>query len=100
MTRYDRPLTVEDMMNGSDEDPEFSDIPEADADFWPTAKAPIPERLKTLLNMRRVSDVGQGFRALSHDHRLRGEASRPTGSGGVVSGHDNAAGPQTGGVSL
>ena len=41
--RYDRPLTVDEMVEIKDEDIDFSDIPELGEEFWKNSVLVMPE---------------------------------------------------------
>jgi uncharacterized protein (DUF4415 family) len=64
-------MTLTEMKAVKDTDIDFSDIPEADAEFWATAQIRIPDRPKTPLNMRLDSDMVEWFRAQGKGYQTR-----------------------------
>ena len=71
MTRYSRPMTTEEMLAIRDEDIDFSDIPEADDEFWANATISYPAKPKTPLNVRLDADVVDWFRAQGRGYQTR-----------------------------
>ena len=58
---YKRPLTPAELEAMPDEDIDFSDIPEATADFWRTAEVVEPKS-KTQVSLRLPNEVVDYFR--------------------------------------
>ena len=71
MRRYDRPLTPDEMRIVPDSDIDFSDIPEADAAFWKSAKVRLPDTPKTHTNLRLDADMLEWFRAQGKGYQTR-----------------------------
>ena len=71
MSRYERALSVEEMAAVQDQDIDFSDIPEANAAFWATAKVRMPDGPKTPLNLRLDADIVAWFRAHGRGYQTR-----------------------------
>lgn len=71
MPRYERPMTEAEMAAMDDKDIDFSDIPEADAGFWETARVFVPDRPKTPLNLRLDADVLEWFRGQGKGYQTR-----------------------------
>ena len=72
MKRYDKELTFNELAALSDEDIDFSDIPELDDTFWENAKAFEPKK-KKLISLRIDEDVlaffqqdGPGYQSRMH----------------------------------
>lgn len=68
---YERALTVKEMRAVKEEDIDFSDIPEADENFWKDAKVHLPDRTKTPLNVRLDADMVEWFRAQGKGYQTR-----------------------------
>ncbi|MDB5439484.1 MAG: hypothetical protein JWM33_1911 [Caulobacteraceae bacterium] len=71
MPQYDRPMSVTAMKAVRDEDIDFSDIPEADAEFWAQAKVQMPGGQKTPLNLRLDTDMLDWFRSQGRGYQTR-----------------------------
>jgi uncharacterized protein (DUF4415 family) len=71
MKRYERPMTTEEMKKVTDKDIDFSDIPEADAAFWASAKVHVPDRPKLPLNVRLDADVVEWFKSQGKGYQTR-----------------------------
>ncbi|MCB9991907.1 MAG: BrnA antitoxin family protein [Rhodospirillales bacterium] len=70
MSRYKKPLTVEEIAKLRDEDIDFSDIPETDEAFWADAELVMPEPKKSV-HLRIDPDVLEWFRAQGKGHLTR-----------------------------
>ncbi|ESQ81981.1 hypothetical protein ABENE_21280 [Asticcacaulis benevestitus DSM 16100 = ATCC BAA-896] len=64
-------MTIAEMKAVKDSDIDFSDIPEADANFWASAKLRMPDRPKTATNVRYDSDMLEWFKAQGKGYQSR-----------------------------
>lgn len=70
--RYDKELSVKELAAMKDEDIDFSDIPEADEQFWKKATVRMPgDRPKAHLNVRFDADIVEWFRAQGRGYQTR-----------------------------
>ncbi|MET0252016.1 MAG: BrnA antitoxin family protein [Novosphingobium sp.] len=69
--RYDKEASLTELAALPDQEIDFSDIPEADDDFWKNARVHVPYRAKTPLNVRIDSDVVDWFRSLGKGYQTR-----------------------------
>ena len=60
--KYERPLTAKEVAKLSDDDIDFSDIPELGKDFWKDAVV-TPSRTKPIVSLRLSQDVIDYFKA-------------------------------------
>lgn len=70
MSRYDRPLTVEQIAAVKDRDIDFSDIPELDDDFWRNAVLVEPDRTEQV-TLRVKRSVLAYFKAPGKGYQTR-----------------------------
>ena len=70
MTRYDKPLTLEQIAAVQDEDIDFSDVPELDEDFWRDAKIVEPDRTEQI-TLRVKGSVLAYFKASGKGYQTR-----------------------------
>lgn len=70
-TPFAREMTIAELAAMQDEDIDYSDIPEADENFWQNAKVHWPDQPKTPLNMRLDADVVAWFRAQGKGYQTR-----------------------------
>ncbi len=69
--RYDRPLTLAELAAMSDNDIDYSDIPEATEEFWKNARVVWPERLKVHLSLRLDPDIVAFFKKDGRGYQTR-----------------------------
>lgn len=67
---YDRPLTIEELAQMSDDDIDFSDIPELDETFWKNAALVAP-RATTPVTLRVKDSVLEAFKADGKGYQTR-----------------------------
>ena len=70
MTRYDKPLTLEQIAAVKDEDIDFSDVPELDDGFWREAKLVEPDRT-VQITLRVKGSVLAHFKASGRGYQTR-----------------------------
>ncbi len=70
MSGYSSPLTPAEIASVSDEEIDFSDIPELDADFWREAELSRPDRTEQV-TMRIRRSVLDYFRAPGKGYQTR-----------------------------
>ena len=70
--KYDRPLTIDEMVNVRDEDIDFSDIPELDEEFWKKATWVMPEQEGTQqVTLRVKKSVLEAYKATGKGYQTR-----------------------------
>jgi uncharacterized protein (DUF4415 family) len=67
---YTRELTTEELLALTDEDIDFSDIPELDDEFWKNAKVVMPEKTEQI-TLRVKSSVLEAFKATGKGYQTR-----------------------------
>lgn len=67
---YDRPLTPEELAQLTDDDIDFSDIPELDDEFWKNAVL-VPPRATTPVTLRVKDSVLEAFKADGKGYQTR-----------------------------
>ncbi len=70
MTRYDKPLTLEQIAAVKDEDIDFSDVPELDDGLWREAKLVEPDRT-VQITLRVKGSVLAHFKASGRGYQTR-----------------------------
>jgi uncharacterized protein (DUF4415 family) len=67
---YTRELTTEELLALTDEDIDFSDIPELDDEFWKNAKVVMPEKTEQI-TLRVKSSVLEAYKATGKGYQTR-----------------------------
>ena len=68
--RYSKPLTAKEIAAISDEEIDFSDIPELDDEFWEKAEMVLPEN-KERITLRLDKAILEHFRAEGRGYQTR-----------------------------
>ena len=71
MTRHERSLTDAEMKSVPDQDIDFSDIPQADPQFWAQVQVRLPPGPKTPLNLRLDADIVAWFRSRGRGYQTQ-----------------------------
>jgi uncharacterized protein (DUF4415 family) len=67
---YSRPLTTEELLALSDDDIDYSDIPELDDEFWKNAVVVMPEKTEQI-TLRVKSSVLEAYKATGKGYQTR-----------------------------
>ena len=69
-TRYDRPLSLDELAQVKDEDIDFSDIPELDETFWKNARLVEPDHTQSV-TLRVKKSVLETYKATGKGYQTR-----------------------------